>query len=39
LCDYDLRPFPAVREWLKRVAAQPGHVTMNFDPAAAVAAK
>jgi glutathione S-transferase len=39
LCDYDLAPFPAVRAWLKRVAAQPDHVTMEFDTAAAVAAK
>ena len=28
-----------VRAWLKRVAAQPDHVTMEFDTAAAVAAK
>jgi glutathione S-transferase len=39
LCDYDLSPFPAVRAWLERVAAEPGHVTMDFNPAAAVAAK
>src|SRR6202167_1305505 len=40
LCDFDLEGFPAVRAWLKRVAAQPGHVTMEFDRAAAtVAAK
>ena len=24
----DLAPFPAVRRWLERVAAQPGHVTL-----------
>ena len=25
-CDFDLAGFPAVRDWLDRVAAQPGHV-------------
>lgn len=25
---YDLEPFPWIRAWLDRVAAQPGHVTM-----------
>ena len=34
-----VRPDPAVRVWLKRVVAQPGHVKMDFDPASAVAAK
>jgi glutathione S-transferase len=29
-CDYDLAGFPAIRAWLKRVAAQPGHVTMDW---------
>jgi len=38
LCDYDLAPFPAVRAWLARVAAQPGHVTMQFNPVAAMPA-
>ena len=32
-CDYDLRLFPAVRAWLDRVAAQPDHVTMDWQPA------
>jgi glutathione S-transferase len=32
-CDYDLRRFPAVRDWLSRVAAQPGHVPMDWHPA------
>src|ERR1700730_7290782 len=27
-CDYDLATFPAVRDWLDRVAAQPNHVVM-----------
>lgn len=26
--DFDLNPYPAVRAWLSRVAAQPGHVPM-----------
>ena len=39
LCDFDLAPYPAVRAWLARIANQPGHVQMDFDPAAAVAAK
>jgi len=37
LCDFDLAAFPAVRRWLERVAAQPGHVTMDFNPAAVAA--
>ncbi len=37
-CDYDLRPFPAIRDWLKRVAAQPGHVTMDWHPDEALSA-
>jgi glutathione S-transferase len=30
-CDYDLTPFPAVRAWLARVAAEPLHVPMGLD--------
>ena len=30
-CDYDLSPFPAVRAWLARVAAEPLHVPMGLD--------
>jgi glutathione S-transferase len=37
-CDYDLEAFPAIRTWLDRVAAQPGYVTMEHNPAAAVPA-
>ena len=33
-CDYDLAGFPAVRAWLNRVADQPGHVAMDWHPAA-----
>ena len=37
-CGYDLGGFPAVRAWLARVAAEPGHVTMDFIPTATVPA-
>jgi glutathione S-transferase len=37
LCDYDVGAFPAVRAWLRRVESQPGHVTMDVQPAAAAA--
>lgn len=33
-CGYDLTGFPAVRAWLKRVAEQPRHIRMDWDPAA-----
>jgi glutathione S-transferase len=32
-CDYDLTTFPAIRAWLARVATQPGHVPMQWQPA------
>ena len=38
LCDYDLQAFPAIRAWLDRVAAEPDHVTMEHNPAAAMPA-
>jgi glutathione S-transferase len=31
-CDYDLAGFPAIRAWLHRVAEQPGHVAMGWQP-------
>jgi glutathione S-transferase len=31
-CGFDLGEFPAVSEWLSRVAAQPGHITMDWHP-------
>ena len=37
-CDYDLAGFPAVRGWLDRVAAQPNHIAMDWQPALAMAA-
>src|SRR3974390_917099 len=30
---FDLTGFPSIRAWLKRVADQPGHVTINWEPA------
>jgi glutathione S-transferase len=38
-CDYDLARFPAVREWLARVAAQPRHIAMDWQPAVMDAAQ
>jgi glutathione S-transferase len=38
-CDFDLTPFPAVRAWLARVGAQPGHVPMDWQPQALSAAE
>jgi glutathione S-transferase len=37
-CDYDLASFPAVRAWLRRVEAQPGHVSMEWQAAGAMVA-
>jgi glutathione S-transferase len=37
-CDYDLASFPAVRAWLRRVEALPGHVPMEWQPAETMAA-
>jgi glutathione S-transferase len=31
-CDFDLARYPAVRAWLERVAAEPGHVAMDWQP-------
>jgi glutathione S-transferase len=35
-CGFDLAFFPAIRAWLRRVAAQPEYVAMDFNPAAAL---
>jgi glutathione S-transferase len=32
-CEYDLGAFPAVRSWLARIEAEPGHVSMDWEPA------
>jgi glutathione S-transferase len=37
-CDFDMRPFPAVRAWLARVAAEPDHVPMDGSAVTARAA-
>jgi glutathione S-transferase len=37
-CDFNLSWFPAVRDWLDRVAAQPGHIPMDWHPDVAMAA-
>ncbi len=38
-CDYDLTTFPEIRGWLERVAAQPGYVSMDWQPENVVAAE
>jgi len=37
-CDFDLAAFPAIRLWLDRMAAQPGHIEMDWQPESATAA-
>jgi glutathione S-transferase len=39
MCDFDLTRFPAVRAWLKRVAAEPRHVGMDWQLDAALTAE
>jgi glutathione S-transferase len=36
-CDFELDQFPAIRAWLNRVVDQPGHVPMDWHPAAEAA--
>jgi glutathione S-transferase len=36
-CGYHLDTFPAIRDWLDRMAAQPGNVRMELQPADMVA--
>jgi len=31
-CDFDLARFPATRDWLDRIAAEPGYVAMDWQP-------
>lgn len=38
-CDYDLDRYPSVRAWLGRVASQPSHVAMDYQPVALDAAQ
>jgi glutathione S-transferase len=37
-CDYDLSGFPYILAWIDRVAAEPGHIHMDWRPAAIRAA-
>ena len=36
-CDFDLTAYPAVRDWLARVESVPGHIAMDWEPAALAA--
>jgi glutathione S-transferase len=38
-CDFDLARYPAVRTWLGRMAAEPGHVPMDWQPEPLAAAE
>ena len=38
-CDFDLGAFPHVRAWVDRVAAEPNHITMDWQAADVVAAE
>jgi glutathione S-transferase len=38
-CDFDLVRYPAVRNWIARVEDEPGHVPMQWEPAALSAAE
>jgi glutathione S-transferase len=38
-CDFELGRYPAVRNWLDRVAAEPGYVPMTWEPQPLVAAQ
>ena len=38
-CDFDMTGFPYIRAWVDRVAAEPNHVTMEWQAAEAVAAE
>jgi glutathione S-transferase len=35
--EFDLTGFPSIRAWLQRVAGQPGHVRLNWEPASSMA--
>jgi glutathione S-transferase len=37
-CDFDLTTFPNIRAWLDRIASEPRHVTMTWQPRGAIAA-
>src|SRR6202521_2715786 len=37
-CDFNLNTFPNIRAWLDRIAAEPRHITMAWQPTGAIAA-
>ena len=37
--DFDLARYPAIRDWLARVEAEAGHVSMDWQPQALAAAQ
>ncbi len=37
--DFNLNAFPAIRAWLRRIADQPGHISMDWQPKAAAMAE
>jgi glutathione S-transferase len=38
-CDFDLARYPAIHAWLARVAAEPGHVSIDWQPEPLAAAE
>jgi glutathione S-transferase len=38
-CDFELARFPAIRDWLDRIAAEPGYVPMDWQPEQLLAAQ
>jgi glutathione S-transferase len=38
-CDFDLSRYPAIRDWLARIEAEPGYVSMDWQPEPLVAAQ
>jgi len=39
MADYDLSSFPYIRAWIDRVAAEPGHIAMDWQPTVLEAAQ
>jgi glutathione S-transferase len=38
-CDFELTRFPAIRDWLDRIVAEPGYVSMEWQPEQLLAAQ
>ncbi len=38
-CDFDLKRYPAVCDWIDRIAAEPGYVAMDWQPEPLLAAQ